>query len=234
MMPNKHALLLFTAGLAFLSIRPASADTVVSTLSGWNGSDEVDEWGSGNDATPTYGQTFTVPADNVLDSVTVEIENIGSTAISYQPYVYAWSTATGPGSGEITGSALFTGAISTLPVTSGFQNITINTGNLDLQSGQQYVVFLTTTTSSTSGLAYWGALTTNPYSGGAYVYSNYSTFSGLTNPWDPGSAFDSNTYGSGDDIAFSLDFSSAPEPSTDAMMIGGLMLLAFCARRKLA
>lgn len=95
--------------------------------------------------------------------------------------------------------------------------LTINTANLgvNVQSGHQYT-FDFTAISGSGDLAYRGILgkTTNPYAGGRIF-----TGQGYGNQpnWD---------------LVFRTEVTAVPEPETYAMMIAGLGILAFSARRK--
>src|SRR5271168_3311156 len=73
-------------------ISHAQAQTLITTFPSWDGSSYVFPWGNGD--TPTYGQTFTVPTNNVLNNFTFSIENSTGDSIGYQPFIYAWNGTT--------------------------------------------------------------------------------------------------------------------------------------------
>ncbi len=83
------------------------------------------------------GQVVTVPSeDPVLDSFTFYIKSFGSpSTIVLRGEVYAWdgTKATGPNRWE--------GPQRTLTPPSTFQEVTFNTGGVQLAAGQQYVLF---------------------------------------------------------------------------------------------
>ena len=131
----------------------AYGDVVVSTITAtgpgvtgpaWDGATNAAPFGSS--FTPTYGQTFVDPAANpLLTGVTFEVNSIvGSQAIPFQAYVYAWSGT------AITGPALFTSAIESITPANGFQAITIATPGTVLTPGSSYIAFFSTLGDSTS------------------------------------------------------------------------------------
>ncbi len=216
MRKQNSQLIAFLGVFALVSVSYTGwAATTIETFSLWNGSSAVSSWGGGS--TPTYGQTFTAPSDNYLESFSFSIRNNSGSSISYQPFVYAWNGST------ITGPALFTGSTATLTSSTDFQIAPVNTNSTPLVVGQQYVAFFTTTTTApTAGFASWGFFnSTNPYSGGAFVFSGSSTFAGLSQ----------NGFGVFGDLAFSMTFSNVPEP-TSAMLAGMGAIAIFLRRRR--
>ena len=213
--PLSRCLLIAAASVLVLTSSPAQAGTV-SNLTDWDGTSSEFDWGAVGDETPTYGESFQATTTNaVLNSVTFEIRNDGTVPINFVAQVGAWDGQ------EVTGPILFDSDPAVVPTGSGFQAITVSTGNLGLTAGTEYVVYYTTIgqTSGADTDADWGLLDTTPISNSLAQYNNASTADGLSQPWD-GSDF---TSGSGQ-FAFSMQF-AAPEPSTWAMMIGGIGLL---------
>lgn len=172
------------AGVGLLALgAPASAQTI-DTHPQWNGTTFISSWGVPN--TATYGQTITATAGQaVLSSFTFELSQTGGTAPQYQAFVYQWD----PVNRRITGSSLFTSNVFTAPTTgAAYSPVTINTGSVVLAPGQQYVLFLTTSTvggQPNSAYRYGSVGTNTAYAGGQFVFQNNGTnFNNLsTNTW---------------------------------------------------
>jgi len=84
-------------------------------------------------------------------------------------------------------AALFSSGVFTAPSGAAFSPVTINTGNVVLTPGQQYVLFLTTTNQqpqANSSYRY-GSVANTAYNGGQFVFQNNgANFNQLsTNPW---------------------------------------------------
>lgn len=215
---RSHTLGLTLAVLTSLALTSvAQADTSISTLAGWDSSSSVQNWGIPN--TATYGQTITAPAtDNVLTGFTFEL-NVPA-GVPYTADVYAWDGS------KATGTALYQSAPQTTAgPSSAFVPTTINTGGVALTSGQQYVLFLTT--SGVQGAlanvgGSWGQTQSQDiYGGGSFVF--------LNNGNDPSQLttqnWDQNYLGQGADLAFSANFTSGaasavPEPGSVALFFG--------------
>jgi outer membrane autotransporter protein len=157
-------------GVALLALgSPAMADNI-DTTPAWDGTNSVSPWGVTN--TATYGQTITpVVGQTILTGFTFELARTSGTAPQFQGYVYQWDSVTN----RIVGSALFASPLMTAPSGTGFTPVTINTGNVTLTVGQQYVLFLSTSQAQPqpAGLYKWGQLTNNTaYVGGQFVFNN--------------------------------------------------------------
>lgn len=202
---NKLSIVL-AAGLASLLATSANAATVFDTTSS-----STATWQPfGRPDTSTYGQTFTAPTDNVLDSFSLFLTPAGS--VNFQAYLYLWDGA------KATGTSLFS---SNILNSNNGPEFSFSTGGISLLSGAQYVAFLTT-----AGVAGGNGTTTMPTDdykdtlpGGNFVYYNAGdNFAALTsNNW--------NKTGGGDDVFFKASFSSSvaavPEPATWALMLLG-------------
>jgi len=203
--------------LLFVIANPfVHAQTLITTYPSWNGSSGVGTWGSG---TPVFGQTFTVPTDgnSVLTNFTFSVETVDGT--DYQAAVYAWDGS------EATGSALFSTSTLSLPGSFSFQTVNTDTGNLTLQAGQQYVAFF----SYVSGAG--GPVFGSPASSFASFYDGgdfVSTSGTITSTWS-----NTNGFGNHGDLAFNLNFTPAPEPSTWVLMLGGLALMTIGRARQI-
>lgn len=209
----------FLAALLVSAI-PGRAQSIIETITGWNGSTDVFSFTDPSSTTQTYGQTFTVPGvQTVLTSFTFEIKLPAS--VSFAGYVYAWNGA------EATGPALYTSAATSTTGSGNFEAITFNTGSLNLQAGSQYVVFASTTglTSSAPGSGSFGFLSSNPYANGLYVFTNETTSaSWTTTPWTQ------DWNGTGSDLAFRITL--IPEPSSFMLLGAGLGMTAFLGWRR--
>jgi hypothetical protein len=153
----------------------------IDTATTWNHTSGITPLGEPN--TATYGQTFTVGADTVLQDFTFYLKSISSPdAVDFAGYVMAWNGT------RATGGVLFESAPQTFAgPTNIFTPVTINAGGLQLQSGQQYVAFFSASKffDGSTGLATMGSST--GYAGGSFVYyNNGSNFSLLTTntKWD--------------------------------------------------
>lgn len=163
---------LWLGGAAFLALgTPANAQNI-DTMSQWNGITSISSWGVPN--TATYGQTFVPTSGQThLSGFTFQLSQTGGTAPQYQAFVYAFD----PTTQRITGSALFRSGIFTAPSGAPFQTVSIGTGNVVLSPGQQYVLFLTTSTitGQANGTYKWGTVTNTAIPTGQFVFQNNGT-----------------------------------------------------------
>lgn len=184
----------------------------------------------GAPASATYGQTFTVGADNILNGFSLYLdayyEGEGST-LDVRGYVASWD-------GSKVNSILYTSTTRTIAATDTNVEFAFDTGALVLSPGAQYLLFL-----SASGLGPQAPLSfimphTGPtYAGGQFMYVN----SGMdlsrvfADEWNPLGVYDT-------DIAFKALLSQAnhanpvPEPASLALLGLGLMGLAGWRRKR--
>lgn len=213
-------ILIITATLALSTT--VNAATVIDTISSWDGTSSIVDFGETN--TATYGQTFTVDTQNQLNSFTYLMnDHLNPDFVNFEAFVMAWDGT------KATGSILYQSS----PITTtnnagldGFESFTVNTGGLNLTTGNQYVAFFSASNlfDGVNGTSSW-AYNNDVYSGGNFVYlNNGDNFSNLTtNNWNQRDR----------DLAFSMNFTSPiPEPSTYALMLGGLGLVGFMAYRR--
>lgn len=237
---NKQQSLLATSviSLAFgmgIAVK-AQAITVIDTTPQWNGSDSIRSIGEPNSA--TYGQTFSINgADNILGNFSFFFDHSYGDDVDFAAYVAEWdgSKAVGP--------ILYSSSQQTLSASSsGFQEFSFNTGNVQLETGKQYVSFFSASSffDGQSGMASLGSIapgfgSSNAYSGGNFVYQNNgSNFNSLfSSAWSGanGSGFGKN------DAAFKLSLSSnngqpakdVPEPMT---ILGTILAGGYGIHRK--
>jgi len=202
------------AAVGFLCFAsPAAADTILSTT---GGGAAISPFGKPD--AQTFGQTFTSPTDNILQSFTFYLSPAPS--LLFRAYVYAWD----PGLVRATGPALFTSSPIIGPLGTGFFAVPINVGGLLLSPGAPYVAFFSSSAQNTLGeialQSSWDSPAANQYSGGAFVYMNNGENIGAftTQTWS------TNRQGVGSDVRFTMAFTATPEPST-LLLLGTSMLL---------
>ncbi|MEM7553528.1 MAG: PEP-CTERM sorting domain-containing protein [Cyanobacteria bacterium P01_A01_bin.84] len=199
---------LTTVGVVFFNYETGAAQAaMINTISSWNGRRSARPFGERN--TATYGQTFTVGADNILDNFTFFLQNkSGPDAVDFAAYVMAWNGA------KATGSKLYESTQRSTDLNvPGMQKFTFKTGGINLTPGAQYVAFLSASDffDGIRGKAKMGYLGRDIYYGGGFVFSNNrSNFKKLKRQkW---------SHFHGRDAAFKASFSSTkqevPEPLT--------------------
>jgi len=195
---------------------PMSAQTVISTTGGGAPVGLFGKFGA-----QTFGQTFTAPSDNILQSFTFFMTPAGS--LIFRAYVFAWD----PVAGRATGNSLFTSAPIIGPIGSGFIPVTAFLGNgISLLPGSMYAMFFSSSGQSTIGevalSSNWDSPASDQYSGGAFVSLDNGENTGAftTQTWS------ANRQGPGADVRFQALFITAPEPSTLALVAMGLLAVA--------
>ena len=210
---------LFTA--LSISANATVIDTTAPLESSW--------YPFGEDNTATYGQTFTITGDNILNSFSLYLTAPAANPVDFRGYLYEWNGSRATGASLFTSAdQQFTGSPSDTPTEFSF-----STGGITLEVGKTYVAFLSASglfdgIQSTVNMPYSGTFGTDALTGGTFVYYiNGNDFSLLTtSTWD-------KTYGV-DDVWFkaSLSSSKVPEPATLALFGLGFAGIAFSRRNK--
>lgn len=162
----------------------------------------------------TYGQTLTVPLGaNILDNYTFELQYGSGSSVPFQLYIAQWNGV------DAVGAPIYTSQVLDAP-SAGAETYTVQT-DLSVVSGQQYVVYISTSNEdrSSSGVFYeFGSYA--PYTGGGFVYENNGSDTsqwtgGQWSTWPvPESAFTAN---------FSTS-NATPAPAAVVPMLTGLAL----------
>ncbi|WZP00820.1 hypothetical protein EP7_002474 [Isosphaeraceae bacterium EP7] len=209
-----------------LALLPAHARSeTISTLPDWNGSQSLLGFGETN--TATFGQTITVGAETRLQSFSFRIrtENLfGPHPSRFGGHVMQWDETLD----RAVGPVLYDSGLLVLPFNDDgvYQAVTINPG-IALTSGNQYVLFLSTSTyqDSTLDQTRWGLVrNVDAYSGGKSVYLNNGTD---TSAWTSG-PWDSGFTAPGSDFAFTATLTPVPEPSSITLMLGAATICGLC------
>lgn len=98
----------------------------------------ISAWGGGG--TEIYGQTFklTDHTYNLLNDFTLFLSSDISGNLSFDAYIYKWDTT----SSKIIGDAIFVNEDLNMTVQPGTISVKVDTGNLKLESNQEYVFFI--------------------------------------------------------------------------------------------
>ncbi len=206
-----------TAGfLLTLAFTPAvHAATTISTMDEWDGS--VSPFGTPD--TATYGQTITIGEhDQVLQSFSFVLTALEA------PFTIEVGTWTGSRVGEV----LYQSDPFSFSASSEYTEITAYP-SVTLAGNQQYVLYFTTSgiQGDSTSTNEWAFAPDTAYTGGSFVYlNNGNDRSQLT-----GAAWNTSL---GGDLAFTATLAPVPEPSAYGMMLLGLSLVGFAARRKMS
>jgi hypothetical protein len=196
----------------------AAADALFDT-GAWTGG-ALCCFGNGNAGTPSFGQVFTAdPGTDVMTSMAFEMEPPAG-GIPYQAYIFQWDGT------EITGSALYTSSILTMPSPGGFTLVTVDTGAVSLIDGDVYMAMFSVIGDGAAANTQFATVPAGTFTGGDSFYNNSSTFPSLsTNTWlDANSTFSSQW-------VFDLEFQNVtPEPATYGMVALGIALVLARAR----
>lgn len=211
-------------GIAAVTL--ASATASINTFPSWNGTSNAGPFGEAD--TSTFGQSITTDGlGGLLQSFTFYLSPLD---LNFRAYVVEWDGI------KAVGPALFTSGVMNIgEAFSGYKPVTVTTPDVALGANKKYVLMM-----SSSGLQVgrfntnsWGALTTNAYSGGEFVFHNAGNdFSSLwaASGWDCGDGC--GFMGNGADLAVTVQIAAIPEPKTYALMAAGLGFVTLLARRR--
>jgi hypothetical protein len=219
----KTPFFLSCALVVFLAVSSMASAVIIDTTPYWSNDPITYVHAFGPYNCSTYGQVITAP-EPVLESFTFYM-NQPSDYI-FQTYVYKWDGS------KITGSALWQSDPMSTTGPGTYEAITSYTGGINVTPGNQYVIFANVVDHyNVAGVdgGKWGFMTTNPYSGGNFVYLNNYTgnFNFLSqNAW--------TSWGESYDLAFAASFSTSTVPIPAAIFLfapalGAVVML----RRKL-
>ena len=170
-----------TAFMALGTIGTAHAVTVIDTTPSWNGTIGVGLFGRPFNA--TFGQTFTVGVDNVLNSFTFFLRQTTVAPVEFVAYVSQWDGI------HATGPILYQSTSQSTTQPNIFQNFTFNTGGTNLVSGKQYVAFVSASNFPSSGQGFMGSIFSNVYSGGQFCLWRGIHRCVMHCEWRPGMCF---------------------------------------------
>jgi hypothetical protein len=196
------------------------ADTTYNNFNGYS-----DYWNPfGNPNTATYGELFTAPSNGDTNLTSFSFYMGSPTApgnILLGGYIATWD-------GNHAGSLLYSSPQYNYD-NNGHEQISFDTGGVNLQGGAQYVMFLSVSqyygqSAGETSVSQGGSI--NGLNGFAW-YNNSGDFNSLfTNSWD--------NYGASPDWAVDLEFNNAvPEPSSLLLLGSGLLGGLGVLRRKL-
>ncbi len=206
----------------------AFAQSSISSYGLWDGSSTIDVFASySNGGSYIYGQTFTAGSDTVLTDFTFWTKELdGGGNVNAVAKVYQWDKT----NKTVIGSSLFTSGNYVLGTSSSFTATTVNTSNLNIVTGTDYVLMFEAADSQT-GRAAFGGWFNDVMTGTSMEWVNPTN--SITDTW---STF-ANT-----DLVFTANFNSStptnnavPEPSEWAAMglLGaGLLGLVVRGRKK--
>lgn len=202
----------------FVAVQAAFAGTIIDTT----GSDTGTIFNYGSENTATYGQTFTVGADDILDSFSLYLRArfAGAGPLDLKGYIGAWD-------GTKVSSVLFTGGTQTMNAAGDLQEFAWNTGGLALNTGDSYVAFLSISEIGLQPTSQFGMPNGVDSIPGQFVFQNNGLDFGAlqTSSWTLG------WIGEGD-VWFKASFSATAVPEPGTMALLGLGLLAVRRRRR--
>lgn len=187
-----------------LGMATASQAQTISTLSSWDGTNDITSFGVPN--TATFGQTVIVPAGaQVLSGFSFQVSIFSGGPITARGLVYAWDAT----NQRATGTALFTSAPVAISSTS-FAPLNFSiTPPITVTSGQQLVIFATTSLDQpqAESASAWGSVNGMVYPNGEFVYQSNGTD---TAQWT-GQAWSNFSFA---DLAFTARFDAAQTAAT--------------------
>lgn len=200
------AVLAVSVGLLAVPGMAAAAPTTIDTISGWNGQEDVGNFGPSGSLTDGFGQTIVAPAGtSTLDSFAFEM-NLPASVV-FRGQVYAWDGA------NAVGPALYESAPRSTTGSGAFELVTFETGGVPVTPGAYYLILATASKDAGSGNGIWGYRSSDPYADGGFAYqyaAEYVAAYGYPAGW---------TYAGNADLAFTAAFdqnplTAAPDPTS--------------------
>ncbi len=224
---------IFCMGIFLIPIQTHA--TTIDTSSNWIGGGVS---GFGEGATGIFGQTFTVPEnDTVLDSFTFWLADFmispySSDFVDFSAYVMAWEHSDDYTNMHAVGDVLWQSDQQSTTNNngqgSGWEEFTFQTGGIQLNFGEQYIIFLSSLefNDGEPGYAKMG-LVPNVLDQNYFVAKQGGSFT--STGW--------HSFSDGDDASVIISFSApapapTPEPSTIILFGLGILGLAGVSRRK--
>jgi hypothetical protein len=216
------------AGCALLVVGGAARGELITTLPQWNGTQSI--FGFGETNTATFGQTFAVGADPILQSFAFRMRAeslFGPFPSRFGGYLMAWDEA----NGVATGPVLWSSGPRVVPIANPnpYQELSF-APNVLLDPGGRYVFFVSASAyfDGQNDQARFGLIRgVSVYAGGNAVFLNNGAD---TSRWTT-QAWLRDFSGVGDDFAFEARLAAVPEPS--GLALAGIgAATALLARRR--
>jgi hypothetical protein len=219
------------AGLLLVVAGNASADTFTNVPGGaTTGLPFVSFGNAANPSgdSPKVGEVFSLTSDAMLSSFSFYA--IGNQSLSLQLNVAQWNPDTNAKNQATNsvGPALLTTTGATAEIfnsTGGFTTLEFDNLGLNLNANTKYIAYLTSSDPAVTGIQLSRTQTTQDASGFGIGNAYLSTIPGTG--WQL--PFSGNGFLS---LQYTAVAAPVPEPETYAMMLAGLGLLGFMARRK--
>jgi hypothetical protein len=217
--------------LLALAANAASAATYTNVPSGANTGLPFASFGNAQNPSgdsPKVGEVFSLSSASMLSSFSFYA--LGNTSASFQLNIAQWNPVTNAQNQGVNsvGSALLTttgSAVETFDSAGGFTTIEFDNLGLSLNANTKYIAYLTSNDPTVTGIQLSRTQTAADASGFGIGNAYLSTI--------PGSGWQLPFNGNG---FLSLQYTAltapVPEPETYALMLAGLGLVGFVARRK--
>lgn len=199
---------------------------LLDDTAGWNFFNGIEVIGNGSYVTPSFGQSFTVPAGvNAITSFSFWLnDELNSSVLHFTANLVKWNGTAG------TGPVLYSSAAQVTTDNHGAGGMELaqfNFAAIPVAPGDQYMAFLSTlgVSSGLTGAAYVGDLNGDVMSGGR-AYVNFTTTT-VANAVQNGWAFEQPSM----DYAFRAQFLAVPEPAS-VSWLGFVVLTAWGLRRR--